>query len=56
MSRYDGFMLVVVYGKEGDEEGAWAEPRHNEKGIRIIWLVCERERWPTNSTHNGLAG
>ena len=25
-------------------------------GIRIIWLVCERERWPTNSTHNGLAG
>ena len=28
----------------------------NISGIRIIWLVCERERWPTNSTHNGLAG
>ena len=27
-----------------------------KSGIRIIWLVCERERWPTNSTHNGLAG
>lgn len=25
-------------------------------GIRIIWLLCEIERWATSKTHNGLTG
>lgn len=33
-----------------------AERSKNKKGIRIIWLVCEIERWPASSTHNGLTG
>ncbi len=55
----------VLYGKhvQYNVEGLANYSQHayencplKNPGIRIIWLVCERERWPTNSTHNGLAG
>lgn len=57
---YDGFLDRYPRLKLIAAHGGGALPylvgRLDIWGIRIIWLVCERERWPTNSTHNGLAG